>query len=92
MSASSADIYSFGLDMFAAVLEARSRTEAAERARAIASDLTADELRRVATFLAVEGVRGLPSRRSRRLVNEWIMHKRLAVLMDDITSGEGSAS
>lgn len=84
MNRSPQDIYTVGLDMMVAALDAKDELDAIEAARQIASDLTADELRRVSVFLAVQSMRQVRPRRSRRQVAEWILRARFTVLMADI--------
>ena len=81
---SSEDVYTFGLDMLAAALDASTEPEARDAVRAIASDLSADELRRVSTMLAVEMVWKVRSRRSRRAMREWIELRRFGLLVQSV--------
>lgn len=74
------DIYTYGLDMLAAAVDASDMSAAAEAVRAMASDLGADDLRRVATVLAVEAIWTVRPRRSRRALREWIEMRRFVLL------------
>jgi hypothetical protein len=80
MTSSTEDIYTHGLDMLSAAVDASSMESAIEAVRAIASDLGADDLRRIATMLAVESVWTSRPRRSRRAMREWIELRRFGVL------------
>jgi hypothetical protein len=80
MSASTQDIYAYGLDMLTTALDAADIESAIKAVRAQASDLTADDLRRVVTMLAVETIWTARPRRSRRAVREWIQMRRFASL------------
>ncbi|MEJ7633849.1 hypothetical protein [Aeromicrobium sp.] len=80
MSSSAEDIYTYGLDMLTAAVDATDMNAAIEAVRVLASDLGADDLRRVATMLAVESIWTSRPRRSRRAVREWIQLRRFGVL------------
>lgn len=80
MTSSTEDIYTYGLDMLTAAVDATSLDEAIASVRAIASDLPAEDLRRVATMLAVESVWKARPRRSRRATREWIELQRFGVM------------
>jgi len=76
----SEDINSIGLDLLLAALEAKSERESLEAVRAIVSDLSGDDLRRVTTWLAVQSIWRPWPRRSRRAIREAIEMRRFALL------------
>lgn len=77
---STEDIFTHGLDMLEAASSASNQAAAMEAVRSLASDLGADDLRRVVTMLAVESIWTVRPRRSRRAVREWIELRRFSVL------------
>ncbi len=85
--ATTQDVYTYGLDMMAAALDAREKADAMANARAAVEHLDKATLRRVATMLAVESVWTVRPRRSRRELREWIERQRFAVM----AHGWGSA-
>jgi len=84
MSSSVEDIYTHGLSMLSAALDARSEQDAIELVRAIARDLSPEDLVRVATWLAVESVWRQRPRRSRRAMREWVELRKFAVLTSNL--------
>lgn len=78
------DIFTIGLDMLSAALEASTQADATVAVRAIASDQTAEDLRRVVTMLAVETTWQMRPRNSRRKVREWIELRRFGLLVQSV--------
>ena len=77
---STEDFYTVGLDMLSAAVNAQTETHAIDAVNAIASELTAPELRALVAYLAVESVWHVRPRRSRSAIREWIEMRRFAVL------------
>ena len=80
MMETSADVYTVGLSMLSAAVDAQSEKRAIVDVDAIAADLTAPELRALVTYLAVESIWHVRPRRSKSAVREWIEMRRFAVI------------
>ncbi len=86
---SSADIYTAGIELLEAVATAQSKDAAIEAARAHASDLGADELRRVLAMVAVESLTAMRKQRGRRYLTDWLERLRFSVIVsgvEDVTN------
>jgi hypothetical protein len=86
--ASVEDVHTFGLDMMSAALEAPTKQQAVDAVVAMVRDLDGDTAQRVAAMLAVECVRGIRPRRSRRELRDWILRRRFTVQMHGVELGD----
>jgi hypothetical protein len=74
--------------MMAAALEAPTKDDAVTAVVALAQQLDGVTAQRVAALLAVECVRGIRPRRSRRELRDWILRRRFAVQTHGLDLGD----